>query len=268
MGKNENLTGNSALLNLSDETWFPADGSPQGVLVLTHGLNLLPARMDQMAAAFANAGMEVYRPAFCGHSGDNEKFLNVSAKDWEDDARRIHALAYQRAQEMGLPLCLGAYSFSALVFQVLSAELPFARRLYFAPALAVHPWYPIALMMAKLHPRLTYSSRIFPDYRANSESGARPLLALNDFLGRWWQGEGLQDNAPTQIWLDPRDELVSGKRLRRLASTKPEWKIHEISNQGSRLPVKYHHLVINEDSLGLEEWRRMLAEARDFLQGK
>lgn len=267
MRKNKNLTKKTPAANGCGEEWFAAAGGApaKAVVVLTHGLNLRPARMNDLARALARDGFEVFRPAFCGHNGDTERFLSVSAEEWAQDARRIHAEAMARALELGVPLHLGAYSFSALVFQVLSPELPFARRIFFAPALRTHFWYPAAMGVARLLPNLRFTSRIFPDYRANSTTGTRALIALHEFMRRWRRGEGAGESSPTLIWIDPRDELVSGRKLRKLAAQKPGWELRELSNRGSRMRVKYHHLIINEEALGTEEWERLVRETREFL---
>jgi len=55
----------------------------------------------------------------------------VQPLHWEEDVRRMHGIASARAKELGVPLSLVAYSFSALVFQVLAAEFPFGKRILF-----------------------------------------------------------------------------------------------------------------------------------------
>ncbi|HEY8278726.1 MAG TPA: alpha/beta hydrolase [Bdellovibrionota bacterium] len=252
------------MLNESAQ-WFPAQGKARGVVVVTHGLNLHPERMDEMAAKFAKAGFGALRAAFTGHSGDGDRHLQIRAHDWQEDASRIHSLAQGKAKKLGVPLYLVAYSFSALVFQVLSAELPFAKRVYFAPALATRAWYPIGIKLARLIPDLQFRSWIPDGYAANEVSGLRCVLALDDFFHRWKQGEGREDIAPALIWGDPQDELVNMPAVKKLSEEKRNWSFRELSANGCERRRKYHHLVIDSASIGKSEWERVMGETLRFL---
>ncbi len=238
------------------------------VILLTHGLNLNPERMDNLAGAFVRAGFAVYRPAFSGHCGENEKHLYVKAADWDQDARRFYAEAKRKADSLHVPLVLVAYSFSAVVFQVLSDALPFSQRVYFAPALETHFWYPLVVWFAGFWPSLTYHTMVPEGYYANAVSGQRSVLALNEFFLRWQKGEGKADKAPALLWGDPGDELVHVPHLKSFADAKPGWKFAELSIAGSTLKKKYHHLIIDQASLGKKEWERVLDETLKFLRAQ
>lgn len=235
--------------------------------MVTHGLNLHPERMDDLRLAFVEAGYEVFRPAFTGHQEENGDFLRVRAEEWENDARRFHAIASQRAKELGVPVFLCAYSFSALIFQALAHELKFDRRVYLAPALKMHFWYPVAIEIVKRWPSFTFRSRIFKNYYANARGGARPVTALHYFMQRWREGRSRADGVPTLIWASPKDELVHGNRLRKLAESREGWEFRELSVAGSTLPKKYHHLVVDQAALGKKEFARVAGETIHFFGG-
>jgi hypothetical protein len=249
------------------DRWFPAEISPpKGVVLLTHGMNLRPERMDEWARELARDGYEVLRPAFTGHCGDEAAYLEIFAAQWERDARSFYALAADRARERKVPLLLAAYSFTALIYQTLSAELPFARKIYFAPALATHFWYRALIGVASWVPGFTFASRNLTDYRANARSGMKSLMALHDFVLRWQGGAGRRDEGPVLAWLEPEDELVSYSRLQDFASNKANWRLERVTNVNSTLPRTYHHLIISEESLGQAEWGRMVRETLAFLR--
>lgn len=258
------LSGTPAVAANGCSQWLSAATAPaRGVAVVAHGLNLRPDRMDAMAIGLAQAGFDVLRVAFRGHCGINKDYLSVTADQWEADAREFHAEARERAA--GRPLVLVAYSFSALVFQSLSADLPFTRRVYFAPALSQHWWYPWLVGVARILPWLEFRSVNLPDYAANPRSGARALVALEFFSGRWRGGAGREDPAPALVIADRGDELVSFSGLEGLVAERPLWRLLEVSNQGSTLPRAFHHLVIDEPSLGPAEWARVQGEVARFL---
>jgi len=248
------------------DRWFAASGIAKGVLVVTHGLNLLPSRMDELCETFAGLGYEVLRPGFFGHHGDVDEFLRVSAAEWEEDARRIHAEAKSRSDSLSVPLHLIAYSFSGLIFQVHSKELPFHRRVYLAPALALHFWFRPLMWLARLIPWLTFTSVIPEGYGANHRSGILAPLALEKYYLRWRRFEGREVPGQALIWASPKDELVRTRGLRKLAGKIPGWQFRETSVEGSTLPKKYHHLIVDSSAVGPSEWSRLVAETNAFLE--
>lgn len=248
--------------------WFAAEGKARGVAVVSHGMNLRAERMDSLCQALAAKGYEVLRPSFTGNEpGNNEEYLRVEAKDWERDARAVHAEAAARAKARGgLPMVLVAYSFTAAVFQVLNKDLPFAKRIYLAPALAPRAWYPAVIWFARTFPNFSYTSLNFIDYQAQARSGARPFLALDSFLARWRKGEGRHDPTPTLVLFDPRDELLSYRALMGIADDTPAWRVEKINAAAATNPRAVHHLVIDEPALGAAEWARVRGLIQDFLR--
>jgi esterase/lipase len=246
------------------DRWFYAP-NPKGVILLTHGLNLKPARMDELGAELAAGGYTVFRPAFTGHCGHNKHYLEVDAEDWERDAHDFHTIAKAKADELGVPLHLVAYSFSAAIYQSFANELPFTKKILFAPAISTRFWYPVATLLANALPRVTYRSMNLRGYYANATSGMRAVQALEHFVGKVRQARRLNDLTPTLVWIDPKDELVSYKGIRVQARRRPMWALKEVSNAGARMKPAYHHLIINEESLGKAEWSRVLAGTFEFL---
>jgi hypothetical protein len=224
--------------------------------------------MDELARAFSDSGYPVFRPAFTGHCGDPEGHFQIRAEQWEADARRFYGIAKAKSDALRVPLLLVAYSFSGLVFQALGVELPFQRRVYFAPPFETHFWYPLAVWLAGIWPGFTYRTMIPEGYFANERAGLRSLLALDAFLERWRQGRGGGDSAPVLIWDDPGDELVDAPALRKLAEAQRGWSFRALSVDESTLPGKYHHLLIDSQTLGPSEFRRAVKETAEFLAGR
>jgi hypothetical protein len=248
---------------ISCEKWFPAKGAVKGVAVVTHGMNMRPSCMDALAQELAESGLEVFRASFSGHCEGHGDYLKVTAADWESDARRIHGIASARAKELAKPLYLTAYSFSSLVFQTMAKELPFAKRLYLAPPFETKFWYPVVRWIARTFPDYSYST-LNPYCGANPRSNGRSLLALEEFLERWRAGRGRDDATPLLAFAEPDDELVSFSGVQAVTSANPRWRVEAISNREHTLPKSYHHLIIDEPSLGNKEWQRLRQSARVF----
>lgn len=256
-------------MSTQQDLWFPAVGKVRGVAVVTHGMNLKPERMEDFARMLAGLGYETLRPAFTGHGESNKEYLAVTPAQWETDARRIHALAAERARAHGgVQLVLAAYSFTAAVFQAMAEELRFDRRIYLAPALATKAWYRGVIWFAESFPGFTYPSMNMKHYQVHPRSGSQPFVALDHFLSRWVQAERRAEPVPTLILMDPQDELLSYPRIMGLADERPHWRVERVSVAGSTLPRRFHHLIVDQPSLGAAEWQRVAGSVAEFLGAK
>lgn len=247
--------------------WFEARGEKKGVVLLVHGANLRPDRMDEMGATLAERGFDVYRPGFRGHCNEGEGAITDDlASIWEKEAKQFYAAAKSRAGTK--PLLLVAYSFGALIYQVLGEELSFARRVYFAPAFATKFWYRPFVWVAGLFPNASYPSVVPKEYRANDSTPLKGALAFDAFLQRWKKGEGKNLESPILIWMDPKDELVSYDGVVTHAADKSNWRLELLSVKDSTLDRAYHHLITDLRALGEKEWERVMSETTNFLEGR
>jgi hypothetical protein len=250
------------------ERWFRAQGKRKGVMIVTHGLNLKPARMDGLAQFFSAQGYEVLRPSFTGHCGRPEELQQVKAESWEKDARHFYAKAKVKADYFKVPLYLTAYSFSGLIYQSMTKELPFKKRVFLASALETHFWYPIAIFLVNLWPTSFFRTWIPDGYFAQEYGGFRSVLAMNHFFLKWNDGRKSEDKTPTLVWGDPKDELVNVPKLKLLAEGSPGWEFRELGIGGCALPKCYHHLIVDEAALGPAEWKRVTETSAIFLGQK
>lgn len=251
-------------LEQCERWWAPTGQKTRAVIVVTHGLNLRPDRMDEIAKAYSKEGYLVYRPAFTGHCGDPQKYFQVQYEQWDSDAKRIYFTAYRRAQSLHVPLHLLAYSFSGLIFQSKAEEYNFKNRIYIAPALATKFWYPFTVWFAKLFPGMHIKTVNLPTYAANEDSGLRSLLAMDVFYQRWQNGAGRKKQISAQVWMNKGDELLSFSDTEKLAKQEG-WDFHEVKNDKATLPHPANHLIINEESMGQEQWQRFLSSSLQFL---
>ena len=78
---------------------------------------------------------------------------------------------------------------------------------------------------------------------------------------------GLEQSHPhTLVFMDPEDELVSLKDLRKNIKNfgLSNWEIREVSASLSKLKPKYHHLIIDSDCVDPETWRGICQRLLDF----
>jgi esterase/lipase len=227
-------------------------------------MNLKPESLVPMAKILAEKNFSVFLPAFHGHCASRGDYLQAKSSEWLQDAEQFYREAERKSQEKKVPLFLVAYSFSALIYQV-RGDLPFAKKVYLAPALATKFWYPWLIAVAKIFPDFHFPSRNLPQYAANSHSSLRGILALDDLLQKFQSGKGHADQTQGLIILDPKDELVDAEGVLDFVQKSSNRKFLPISNEGHSLPKTYHHLIVTPESLSPSEWKRMIQAIEDFL---
>ena len=250
--------------------WLPArEERPVAVALVVHGLNLEPTRMDALASLLRARGVAVLRVALAGHRGRSADFKRVSAELWRSELTTAYAEAAARARALDLPLYLVAFSLGALVAlestgaQVEAARAgslaAFDRAVLLAPAIALRPRVRLIELLGALGPGFVVPSAAPEPYRANPGTTNAAYRALFD-LESSLRDRGLAHAAaPTLVLIDPEDELVSYQGLRRLIADEglARWSLIEVSNAGSDLEDKRHHLIVDAAAVGEVQWRQM-----------
>ena len=242
--------------------WFFSSPA-RHVVLLTHGLNMKPAAMDALAVALQNQNMDVLRVALSGHNNDLDVFKAATRLQWIreiDDARQE---AQEHARGKNLPLSLVGYSIGAL----LSLDLmetsehprpPFHRMVLLAPALELRDRSKWIKLLGWLGDETTLPSKSPPAYRAHPATplaGYKALLKSYEILKE--NGIHRLSKVPTLILVDPKDELVSPKGLQEGISHLPYWSLETIEKTQAPLKPNFHHLMVDEASLGSAAWTQL-----------
>ncbi len=240
---------------------LPAEAHPRtAVALVAHGLNLRPSRMDALGALLAEHGVEALRVGLSGHCGDFEALRTASRERWLSELGSAYRTARSRADELGVPLHMLGSSLGALLLIDLiagSLEIRFDRRVLLSPALT--PRIPAALFHI---PRVLGGGSIslwsasLREYQANPRCTIAAYGALFDSVQMVQRALPRLTPAPTLVLIDPGDELVSYRRLKRVAEEQG-WRLLEISTARHRLPRRIRHLVVDMPSVGTEEWTRI-----------
>ena len=83
--------------------------------------------------------------------------------------------------------------------------------------------------------------------------------ALFETIKHFNQHIGPKLNVPTIIFIDPEDELVSYRKLKRRVEKEPldQWQFHRLEKGTTGVQEKMHHLIIDEPSVGTDTWNQM-----------
>jgi len=238
-----------------------------GFILVAHGLNLKPSRMLPLAQTLCRAsegqtprGMACRILVLQGHEEDSpSQMRQVSAQSWKNtilaEIRSLQAIAGER------PIHFLGFSLGALVgtwgLQQFE-ESPFQKMALIAPPLETRGYVRLAALLPGPG-SWTLPSKNHPDYRANDRTSLAAYRALFEIQDEVRSGNPLRLNLDTRVWVSPKDELVSAKKLSKKAARAGwnHWSIQEVGSIEPNLRPIYHHLLIDEASMGTEAWQEM-----------
>jgi alpha-beta hydrolase superfamily lysophospholipase len=167
-----------------------------------------------------------------------------------------------RSHDKDVPLFLIGYSLGGLLGADLMASDPgvhFDKMVLFAPAVKMHYRNYIIRLLAPF-PHLTIPSFALASYQSNKGTPMAGYNALFDSLNRFSANAGPDINVPTLVFIDPKDEIVSYRRLQQMVQDEnlDQWQFYIVQKQSSQKPAKVHHLIIDEPSTGENVWKDMM----------
>lgn len=259
-------------LALASSEWLRApvpDNNVAGVTLVIHGLNTKPDKMHALAFELNSMKQDVLLVKLTGHQNDLPEFKNVTRSQFLLNVEESVKRAGVEARVKGRPLNLLAYSLGALLAMELVADgrAKFDRMILLAPALAIHSRSYLIKIFSIFGNSYLVPSMSPEDYRANPGTSIAAYRAVFESLAALkivqtpqWQ----KANVPSLVFLDPDDELVSRSGVSEfiLGNALSEWHLKFITASGSTVQPKYHHLIIDEPTLGLEPWRSMIQDVR------
>lgn len=242
----------------------------RGIVLVAHGLNLRPSAMDFLCTSLNGAGFDTYRISLTGHHTAHEG--SFPASQWMDDFAEGYRTAHASDPEM--PIYIVAFSVGALLathFIDSNPDLtPSPRRMVFlAPALSLRFLPRSAYILRWFGPlNFRFPNRAPSDYR---RFRLTPLFWYENLIDVYEETRTLTQSdklrpIPTLLLMSRQDELISFSGLTSWIKENElnTWKIGELHPRplGSDL---YEHLVIDERSLGIDQWREMVNTITVFL---
>lgn len=242
----------------------------RGAIVIAHGLNQRPSSMDFLAEFLRLEGYHTLRLALAGH--DTPQAETFPSSTWvQQIASSFHET---RARYPTLPVLYLGYSMSGLAaVRALDIDPSFSpkRMILIAPALSLRTIVESASIL-RWFPATTFAVKNLAP-RAYRRYERTPLFWYRNVAEMYQQTATLENGqragaTPTLIFANPRDELVSLKGLRSWVSDNQltdRWKLSIIRPETAD-PTLAEHLLIDQRALGIESWRTMEKEIRDFIR--
>jgi len=260
--------------------WIRSKASVKAIAVVVHGLNLKPEKMNSLSEVLNQEGVDVLCLALAGHRDDRTNSLlemkKVRRLDWLQEFHSAYAEARQESEKRHLPLNFLGYSLGALLgLDAMAGDptLRFERLILVAPAVGLKiPPFLLKVLGAILGKTFMIGSQNLKDYRAQPGTSLAAYAALASSHRSLPSNCPESFRIPTLVMIDPKDEFVSLKKLRKWIKNKDLqsiWKVVEISSPRSLNEKVRHHLMVDEASVGVQNWALMRAEiARSLRSSK
>jgi pimeloyl-ACP methyl ester carboxylesterase len=247
--------------------WIAPPGDTAGVALALPGLNLKPEKMSDAARLLTDHGVAVLVGGLAGGSGGREELYGVTADTWVSDFLALYDRVNGEADRLEVPLYFVGHSLGCLVALNAMARherVAFDRLVLFAPAVTPRP---VAGAVRLIGKKTIIPSRTPEEYRVHDGLPASAYHALLELAGRLRDSGYRGIDVPALVFIDRKDELVDYRCLARLAQNRlPRWRVVVVDNGKSSLSRPFHHLIIDEDSVGIEQWGSMREEIAGFLR--
>ncbi len=252
--------------------WLVATEPTRAVVVVAHGLNLRPSRMDAIAELLREHGADVLRLGLPGHVGGLEEMRGVTRDAWLRALAEAGIEASVRATQLQVPLSFVGYSVGGLLYcdsqSSTPAPPPYARVVLLAPALTPNRLVHLTPLMGLFRgERYVIASEAPPESRRHAGTSVRAYKAVLASLDAVEAADGAAYNVPTWVLIDRDDETVSATRLAQFIARKAltAWTLEVIDRRGEPVTPIAHHLIIDRQSLGTERWPWLGAKVVEHL---
>jgi hypothetical protein len=212
-----------------------------------------------------NVGFDAYLISFSDINNQN------STNVWEDDMHKGYTLARSIADQHALPLFFLGYSLGALVGQNLiccrGKNIEFNKQVLLAPAVAIKLPQLLKSGVSFLADNLRIPSYTPEDYRLSNSVPAKVYKMMFERERGILDTRFVHLNLPTLLIIDPKDELISYKKIKDYIS-KYKLTNYQCVVLESDLKLrnsKYHHLIINERTMGEKNWLEVVSRISEFL---
>ncbi len=250
--------------------WFiPKTDSAKGIVLVIHGLNLKPSKMDSVSQELEDHGYEIFRMELAGHRGSLEEFRTVDFDVWTYESVRAYQLVSERAKQMNVPFHVIGFSLGGVMAQTVinlsGADVirqPHSVVL-FAPALSLQNRSYFIRLAGVMGSRFVVPSVSPAEYRAHRGTTMAGYYALFDGVDRLDRTKYYRSNVKTLVVVDPNDEVVSYSGLLELKNKfhLSRWKFLTLDvRRGSQLKKPKHHLIIDEVGVGRDQFQTVMSE--------
>jgi esterase/lipase len=219
-------------------------------------------------------GSDVYLISLSGHTETGIPIKKVTRIIWEQEMLDGYQTAEQASKENNVPLYFLGYSLGALLGQTMIASTygrnAFHKQVLVAPAIAVRSRSYLLKLLILFNSQLTLPSYNPKEYRMNDRLPLTVYQLLFTEERKFLESISDVVHIPTLIIIDPKDELISYQKIQAMIMKQQlsNFRLVELDDNRSDRKVKYHHLILDESSMGTKNWLLATNEMKRFLFDK
>jgi esterase/lipase len=234
----------------------------KAVIILLHGLNLAPQRMDDWAKILSFHDAYVIQFSLYGHTGNVAHMQTVSVDIWRNQFETVMSISLAKAKELGVPLYFMGFSLGALVnleWLASQKEQPAIKKMVLiAPAISI-PWYSRVTIktLSIFGNKFLLPSRSPKNYRANRGTSVAAYLSLFKLKDSLEEKKYRFANINTLVLIDRHDELVNSSNISRAIKQfkLSNWRLEIVDNYFAYDNYGFRHLMVDQEAVGKELWQ-------------
>jgi esterase/lipase len=243
----------------------------KGIVMVAHGLNVRPAAMLSLVEWFNSQGCDAFLIKLAGHYENSIDSAAITVRDWQEDMMNGYNEVKRAAALHRLPLFFLGYSLGGLLGEdmILSVgdNIAIDKQVLLAPATAIRRrTYLLKLVFwwKKLYlPSLTPAK-----YKANKGLSVNAYKIMLGMVAAMSQSPR-RIKIPTLAVIDTRDELISYKKLLHFLNRfiSSHYELVQLDSGMNKRYGGYHHLIINQETMGEANWKMFTEKMTKFLFG-
>ncbi len=250
---------------------YPAAERTKAITMVIHGLNLKPAAMLAFIHWLNRRGSAVYLVKLSGHFEHSLPISKVTSATWKEEVLAGYAVARLASIRHAVPLYFLGYSLGALLGQTMmtlsNGGISFEKQVLIAPAIALRRRCNLLKLLFFLPGIQQLPSYSPKEYKANASLPLLVYKILFAHLHALHRSGFRASNIPTLVFIDPKDELIS---IRKLQSCVTAFQLtqHTIILLGSDRQGRkgtFHHQILDEATMGPENWALVTGAMDTFL---
>ncbi|MBX2840654.1 MAG: lysophospholipase [Flammeovirgaceae bacterium] len=260
-------------ITLIEKSWiihFPAHtSSPNSVTLVVHGLNNTASIMDDITQELNKNGSDVIQAQLKGHRMNGQAEMNkATVEDWFGDLEEAYEIVVNLSKNNDdIPVYFVGFSLGGLLNLVSiskNEKIRYNKMLLFAPAVSL-TFFSSAVKLLRLLPSKFLLPNITPKpFKANRFTSIKAYQNLLELIGTLQLKDLKELNVPTKIIIDPKDELVSLRGIRKLKgkSNLNNWEIILLKQSFFK---KIHHLIVVKKYLSQNNWDKIRGIIRETI---
>ena len=242
--------------------------------LIVHGLNQNPATFSPLASTLQSNGISSCLLSLTAHRRERktQEWHSASTKRWVSDVEK--AINTMRIVFPDKRITAIAYSIGAAVlmnYLMSKNKNCFERIVLIAPALALRRKTNVVKFLAQFkNLQLSLPSAAPKQYRAFSWTSLHSYDAAFSTIDKLQNLDNIEviDSNNTLVLMSEKDEIVDYHGVTKWIRgyQLDNWQVNTLTPKPDSQPL-CHHLIVDEPSLGAEQWEQFTRQITNFLIG-